>query len=130
MKATDLLKEEGYSRRKDGKYTSPTYYKGKRALAKDAALNRAAKSRGYKDYGELQRTSRTKEYKQWERWYREVQGNNKGFDGYFGRAKRAGFRPKSKSLVALMQRTTFQNGQDKGWYHGGGWQEYGWGKYH
>jgi hypothetical protein len=128
MKYQELLEEEGFFRKGD-KYFSPDYYRGKRGLSKDSVLDRIAKQRGYEDYRDLQRTGRTNEYKKWRKWYEEVQGNIRGFDRLYGKARQSGFKPFSKSLVELMRSTTFQNGSDGTWYHGLAWKEYGFGKY-
>lgn len=132
MDAKTLLSSASYSRQKDGKYKSPNYYNGKRSIEKDAALKRIVKGYGYKDYQDYRKTTRTSQYRQWKKYYDKIsEGTPKDFELLFGKARRGGFKARSKSLINLLRSTTFQGtGSDGQWYHGGGWTEYGWGKYH
>lgn len=130
MNAKDLLNVGGFLRQDDGKYTSPDYYKGKRTLSKDDALERIVRGYGYESYRQYQNTTRTTEYRKFKDWFEQVQGDDIGFDSLYGKARRKGLKPKSKDLIELLRATTFQNGSDGTWYHGLAWDEYGFGKWH
>ena len=109
LNKSKILKANGWTKRKDGKWVNPVTRKASR---EDLALNKIAKESGYKNYEDYKQVRRTKNYKRFSKFAQNMNRDitlGKSFSKQFGQANKKKFKKGSKELEALLKYTGKRN---------------------
>ena len=109
LNKSKILKANGWTKRKDGKWINPI---NRKASREDLALNKIAKESGYKNYDDYKAVRRTKNYKRFSEFSQAMKRDvtlGKKFSKAFGNANKKKFKKGSKELAELLKYTGKRN---------------------
>lgn len=109
LRKSQILKDNGWLKRKDGYWINPITRKSSR---EDLALNKIAKESGYKNYEDYKKVRRTQNYKRFEKYAKSVGRDTtlgKKFSKEFAKAQKKKFKRGSKELESLLKYTAKRN---------------------
>ena len=109
LNKNSILKANGWTKRKDGKWVNPVTRKASR---EDLALNKIAKESGYKNYEDYKQVRQTKNYKRFSQFAQNMNRDvtlGKPFSKKFVKAYNKKFKVASEELETLLKYTGKRN---------------------
>ena len=109
LNKNSILKANGWTKRKDGKWINPI---NRKASREDLALNKIAKESGYKNYEDYKQVRQTKNYKRFSQFAQNMNRDvtlGKPFSKKFVKAYNKKFKVASEELETLLKYTGKRN---------------------